>query len=537
MDTTRADALSCYGAPAGITPNLDGLAAEGVRYAAARTVMPLTMPAHASIHTGLYPPRHTVRTNSQAALPASAQTLAEAAAAAGLDTAAFVAAAVLADDFGLDQGFARYDQVERPEVQTGIHYDYRDAKDVADGAISWLGVRDEDAPFFLWVHFFDPHLPLAPPKAFLDQAQGDPYRGEVARMDHAIGRILNKLRERGVYDETLVIAVADHGEAQEDHGESTHGVLVYDAVLRVPLIVRDPGGERAGERSDEIASVADVYPTISEALELDANTDVDGRSLFRRRVPADRGAYFENLHCLYSFGFSHVAGWVDQSGKYIYCSTPEFYELEADPGETYNAIAQNTEAVEHGRERIRALGRRSTLVRSEEDRAAAELADQLRRLGYTGVDGDGQDFDLLAPTTAPSPAAMIQSHRDYLRAAALQQAGRGPEAIPILEGIVNDNPRHHLAWTQLSTAYVKSERFEEAIVAAKRALAAGTDWYGPHENLGVAYDNLQRFEEAVEEYKRVLTFKPGHTAIRERLVLVLQHLERDDEAAEFAAGG
>ncbi len=537
LDTTRADALSCYGAPPGLTPHLDALAAEGVRYARAHTVVPLTMPAHASMLTGLYPPRHTVRTNSRNALPQSAGTLAEAARAHGLETAAFLAAAVLASDFGLDQGFELYDEVPRPELMSDVHYDARDAEDVADAVLEWLARRDRERPFFAWVHFFDPHLPYTAPPEDLAQAGGDPYRAEVARMDRAIGRILDALKAQGLLEETLVIAVADHGEAQEDHGEGTHGMLAYEATLRVPLIVRDPSGWRAGERSSEPVSVVDVCPTLAEALDLSLPADVDGVSLFRRRAPDDRGVYFESLQGLLGFGLSPLLGWADEDGKYLHSSRPELYDLARDPGERANLAAERPEAAARARDRIRAVCSRPPLARGPDDRAGADLVDQLHRLGYTGAGAGEAVIDPLAPSSAPSPADAIGAHRDFLRAVDLHAAGRTAEAIPLLERIVRDNPRNALAWGQLSTCYVKTNRFEDTLPAARRALELGEDWYGPHENLGVAFDNLGRIEDAVREYELVLAQKPGHQQVRDRLVLLLRRLGRGTEADGYARGG
>jgi arylsulfatase A-like enzyme len=538
MDTTRADALSCYGGPPGVTPNLDALARDGVLYLQARTTAPLTMPTHASMLTGLYPIRHTVRSNSAEALPASARTLAEAARDGGLDTAAFVAAVVLASDFGLAQGFDVYDEPEKPAVATEIHYEERSADEVADRAIAWLVGRDPDAPFFLWVHFFDPHQPYDPPADMLAQAGGDPYRAEVARMDRAIGRLIDALERIGALDETLVVAAADHGEALEEHGEGTHGCLVYDGVIRVPLIVRDPAGERAGERSGEIVSTADVYPTIADALGLRAERDVDGRSLFRRRVPPDRGVYFESYYGFFSFGWSHLAGWADARGKTIQSSDPEFYDVHADPGEERDLVDERGDVVAEHRARLDALARKPTLVRTGDDQASQALADQLQALGYAGVGSGGEDpLHPLAESDRPNPRDRIGVHRRYLRAIALNAARQHAEAAEILEEITATDRLHVGAWSELSTSYVKTGRFEDAIRAAGRAFELGSRWYGVHENLGVSYDNLSSYSDAVEQYERVLELRPGHRQIRDRLVALLRHLGREEDAKRYAKGG
>jgi arylsulfatase A-like enzyme len=196
LDTTRHDALSCLGGPPGATPRLDALAAEGVLYTAARTTAPLTLPAHASVLTGLTPPRHTVHTNGYDVVPSSATTLAERARERDFQTAAFIAAVVLADGFGLSQGFELYDQPAPPLVQSTLHYDRRSSKEVADAAVAWIERLDPERPFFAWAHFFDPHLPHEPAPDLAARFGGDSYHAAVATMDREIGRIFDALRRR-----------------------------------------------------------------------------------------------------------------------------------------------------------------------------------------------------------------------------------------------------------------------------------------------------------------------------------------------------
>jgi tetratricopeptide (TPR) repeat protein len=364
-------------------------------------------------------------------------------------------------------------------------------------------------------------------------------------MDRAIGRILDALRAQGLADETLVLAVADHGEAHEEHGEGTHGMLVYEPTLRVPLIVRDPSGWGAGERSDEAASVVDVYPTLAEALGLPVPAGAGGVSLFRRRVPEGRGVYFESLQGMLGYGLSPLVGWADAEGKYLHSSRPELYDVARDPKEEQDLIAERAALAARDAAKIRAVYDRPALARSADDRAGAELIEDLNRLGYAGVGagmgagvGDaGAAFDPLAPNHAPSPADSIGAHRDFLHAVYLRTSGHMAEATPLLEGLVEDNPRNALAWGELSTCYVKSGRFEETLAAARRSLELGEDWYGPHENLGVAYDNLGRREDAVKEYALVLEAKPGYQEVRDRLVVLLRALGRTQEADTCARGG
>ncbi|MCZ6596648.1 MAG: sulfatase-like hydrolase/transferase [Planctomycetota bacterium] len=535
LDTTRHDALSCTGGPPGISPNLDGLAAEGVLYERARTVCPLTMPAHASILTGLYPPRHTVRTNSQLALPESADTLAERASARGVQTGAFVASVVLAHGFGLEQGFDEYDQPTPPLVQQTVHYDRRRAREVADAAIVWLEERDPERPFLMWVHFFDPHLPHQPPQRFLELAKGDTYHAEVAAMDFAIGRILDALRDEGVYDETMIVVVADHGEGRTQHGEDTHGTLVYDSTLHVPMIVRHPDGWRAGERSDEVVSVVDVFPTLVEALELGNPGDVDGQSLFRRQVAEDRGVYFESYYGFLSFGWSPLAGWADARAKYVHGATPELFDTRADPGELRNLYGDAARDTGRYREAIGRLAARKCLERSPDDVAAVRRLQQLQDLGYTGsaAGADGLPHPL-EPTDLPAPQERKKAFQDLMRAQELNVAGRHEDAIRIYRRIVSENPRNHNAWFQLGAALIVVERYGESIEASSRSLDL-YEWHGSRKNLGLAHAHLEHWEQALEHYDRALAIEPNLVEVVDPIILILGKLGRESEAPRYHA--
>ncbi len=533
LDTTRADAVSCYGAPDGVTPNLDALAAEGILYTEARTVAPITMPSHASMLTGLYPPRHTVRANSLNALPASARTLAEDARAAGLETAAFVASIVLADGFGLAQGFDVYKQPDPPPagVVAPGQLRRRGADWVADDAIVWLRKRDNTRPFFAWLHFYDPHVPYNEANPFRSKTGGDGYLAEVASMDHAIGRVFDQLKKAELWDDTMIVVVADHGEGLGEHEEATHTTLVYESTMRVPFIVRYPTGERAGERSNEIVSVVDVYPTVIDGLGLSGNADVDGVSLLGARAPDDRGVYMESYYGFYSFGWSPLAAWADREGKYIHSSAPEFYDVAADPGELQNVIEGR--ALDRYRDGIEGVFRRSVLERDEGDMVAASMVEQLQGLGYTGA-GPGEDPSPspLVPSDRPAPRQRIAAFNRFL--STQEMVGVDPQgSVATLEGLVTENPYNHSAWLQLSAAYMGLERYEESIAAARKALEHGHDWYGPHNNIGIALDRLGRTEEALAELKLAAEHAPGLTQTVSRIVAILKATGRDEEAKRY----
>ncbi len=531
LDTTRADAIGCFGGPAGLTPVLDGLAEEAVAYQNARTVVPLTLPAHASMFTGLYPPRHTIRDNNVVILPPSARTLAERARERGVQTAAFVSAAPLDRVFGLDQGFELYDQPERPFVQATSHAGERRAEDAVARASRFVAGRDPDRPFLLWVHLFDPHAPYEPPAAFKSKAGGNAYRGEVAYMDAMIGRLFDALREADAWENTLVLVVSDHGEALGQHDEFTHGNFCYATTMRAPFLVRDPGGERRGEDSDEVVSVVDVYPTVIDALGLGSPGDVDGESLFRRRVPEDRGVYFESYGGYLSYGWSPLAGWADRAGAYVHSSAPRFFAGN-DEGDAGRALTgAELESMKPYRDAIAAVAARPKLAPAAET-AGEEMLAAMRRLGYAASGDASQELPHpLEQTGLPSPHDRKDELRRTQEALILSNQGRYDEAIPLFRSVVLENPRNMWALDRLGNCYVITNRFAEAIEPLQRLLAIGPPWAGTHYNLGVALYQTGRQDEGLDHFRAAVRTDPGHV---QALFYLAQLLEQRGEKAEAA---
>lgn len=505
-DTTVPEALSCYGKTLGTTPNIDALARDGIVFEHARAVAPFTLPSHASMLTGRYPVRHSVRMNGAMRLPERAETLAERARDAGYQTAAFISAVVLDREFGLDQGFEHYDAPAPPPDPRSRVAARRDGALTADLALEWLAKSDPDRPFLVWLHLFDPHAPCDPPAAFRSQGHGEAYLGAVAYMDHQVGRVLDLLRERGAYDETLVILVADHGEGLGRHGEDTHGPLAFDSTLAVPLVVKPSGDAQRGSRDARIASVVDVFPTLLAGLELGAPGDVDGLSLFERPSP-DRGVYFETYFGFFSYGWSPLAGWADATGKYVHTSAPEFYDLTSDPLETTNVIAERATLAQVYRAKIEELLLRPIDGPEGLGDAFGGKAEQLQMLGYATSSEEllAKIPSPLAPSQDPSPHLSIREHVDFLAAQLLTEQGATQRAIPMLERIVRGNPKHHNAWFLLGLNLSAQQRFTEAIDAfVKTSETRGEDWPGSWLNIAVCFQNLGKVDAAIENYERGL---------------------------------
>jgi choline-sulfatase len=341
LDTVRSDHLGCYGDAAAETPHLDALARQGVRFARASSPVPLTLPSHTTILTGLLPPHHGTRNNGTAPLAAGIPTLATVLAGAGYRTAAFVAAFVLDHRFGLNRGFAVYDdEIERPADVSWLLEAQRPGDQVVDRALGWLAAADP-RPFFLWVHLYDAHAPYNPPSPYRERHPGRPYDGAIAFDDAQVGRLLAALASRGLDDRTVVAIAADHGESLGEHGELTHGLLLYEPVLSVPLLLRAPG--LAARRVDTPVSLVDLAPSLAgllrQPLPPPPGGALDGRdlsaALLAGREPSPSELYAETRYPEV-FGWSPLFALRRRELKYIAAPRPELYDLQRDPHETRN---------------------------------------------------------------------------------------------------------------------------------------------------------------------------------------------------------
>ncbi|HEX6200568.1 MAG TPA: sulfatase, partial [Thermoanaerobaculia bacterium] len=271
IDTLRSDRLPAYGYDGVETPALDALREDSILFERAYAHVPLTLPSHASLLTGLLPPDHGVRDNAGYRLAKEAgTTLAERLGSSGYATGAAVSAFVMRAETGLARGFDHYDDELAAGASATIGEIQRPGGRTLDAALEWIDTLDE-RPFFLFFHIYEPHTPWTPPPE-LAARYGDTYDGDVAAADAVIGRLLAALRERDLYERSTVILLSDHGEGLGDHGEKEHGVLLYREDLQVPLLVKLPGNRRAGSSVAEPVQLVDVAPTVLELAGLEPMT-------------------------------------------------------------------------------------------------------------------------------------------------------------------------------------------------------------------------------------------------------------------------
>lgn len=521
LDTTNTGALDLYGKDRGLTPNLMALAKQSVVYDRAHTVAPITLPAHTSMLTGLYPLRHGVRENGMMKLSQGAETLAERATEAGFESVAFVSASVLLEHYGLDQGFEVYDEPSQATAGGPAKINERNSKLVTDQVLSWLEKRDSERPFFLWVHYFDPHMPYSPAPEYIEKAGGNLYRAEVAAMDHDIGRLLTGLEQQVGYDEMTIAVVADHGEAFHAHGELTHSVLCYESTMRVPFMLRFADGRGAGTRSEDIVSVVDVFPTFLDELGLGAAPGVDGVSLSGAEIEADRGVYLESYSGYLNYGWSPLSGWVDRGGKYLHSSSPEFYDLSKDPTETRNLYSAGGVDTSSYLKAIEELSQRPRLESGGDVELSEEQIRELNALGYAAAGSRTEDLpNPLDVSDLPAPAQQTELYAKSNFAVGLVAAGQYEEAIRRLTEVITANPRDVNALDALGSALIVMERYAEAIDPLERVLARGIDRHTTRALLGIAHEKTGNFDKSLLHFRRAEQMRPGGKGIAEAIARV-----------------
>ena len=553
VDTLRPDALGWVGGR-NATPHIDRLAAGAFRFPAAVAPVPLTLPSHAAVMTGLFPRRLGLRDNGQVLGPGP-PTLAEALKARGYATAAFVSGYPLDSVFGLDRGFDVYDDALAPGGDGELE---RAADATLAAAQGWLATAP--TPRFAWVHFYDPHYPYEPPAAHRRPGPRGAYDGEVAYVDSAVGRLAAAFDTDTGHD-TLVVFAADHGESLGEHGEGTHGFFIYDSTVVVPLFFRWPGHIAAGS-SAAAARLVDVAPTLLDLLGIPAPTDLDGvsvRATLEGSTPVAEPAYIETFQPWQSYGWAPLLAVRHRGLKLIAAPRPELYDVAGDPGETRNLIAERASDAA-------ALTRLLDAARARPAAATAAVDPEARaRLEALGYVSSG------AAITDP-PAEGLRDPKDGNRLRALLTEGdlllRRGEAAPAVtrfDAVLREDPENRFALLRSAAALVKSGalaravprletavRLDPASPDARVALAEALSRSGRHAaavghwmeaarlqprradlwaNLGSALGASGRRKEAVDALARAVELKPGDPRLRVRLGFAEHGAGRLAEAA------
>ncbi len=515
LDTVRADRLPAYGYRGIATPALDAVAREGVRFANAASTVPFTLPAHSSILTGLYPPRHGVRENVGFVLAAEIPTLAERLRAAGYSTAGFVSAFVLDGRWGIGRGFETYvDDFDPKQIESAnLASAQRDGAETVASATAWLDRRPQGKPFLLWLHLYDAHDPYTPPEPFASRYPDRPYEAEIAYLDELVGRFRGALAARSLLDSTALVVTADHGEGLGDHREQYHGFFLYDTTIHVPLLLRLPGGALSGRTVETAVSHVDLVPTFLELAGLEPAAGLDGTSLLPIAAAAfdpRRAVYSESLYPLLHYGWAPLRALRGAGRKLIEAPRPELYLLARDPAETENAIDTDRRAAVDLRRELAAL--RTRLEASPAGAAPpADLDEeslaQLAALGYVAGQG-GVDLDEESALERADPKEKIELHHAIMSAQSALGAGERQAARRTLERVVSEDSGILDAHQMLGSLAADEKRWDDAVASFRQALALDAEHKASLFGLANAYRRLGRGDEALVGFERLLALAP-----------------------------
>jgi arylsulfatase A-like enzyme/Tfp pilus assembly protein PilF len=506
---------------------------------------------------------------------------------AGYQTGAVIGAAVLDSRFGLNQGFdfyydhfdfsrldeANLDQMERP------------GNVVADVALNWLEkdrlekdplAKNSQKKFFLWMHLYDPHFPYNPPEPYSREYAAQPYDGEIAFADEQVGRLVRYLKEKGIYQNTVIVLCGDHGESLGEHGEKTHGVFIYNATMHVPLIIRLPENAAARVVADPV-SLVDLMPTVLGALGLEIPSQVQGRSLLPRlrgaRDPSDQAArnrvlYGESFLPRLHFNWSELRGSENTKYHFIDAPRPELYDLAKDPGEVRNLFTEKKAVAEEMRAKLAGMIRDYSAGKELAEKTGLDpaLMERLKALGYAGFSGGGDPT--ISSRDLPDPKDRVATYELISDAIADGQHGRYresieklksavktepnslpahylqgldyyhlkmfPEAVDELQKTVQLSPDYALAYFNLGMAQAHAGQIDAAIASLQRTLQLDATNFEAAYNLGVAFLQKKQLEPAAAAFRQMVTINPelarGHRALGETL---LYQDKLDDAIAEL----
>jgi len=540
LDTTRADRMGFLGSDRGLTPNLDELAKQGVVFTRAYSHVPLTPPSHATILTGTYPQFNHVD-DFGSRLGPDIPYLPDILHKRGYKTAAFVSSIILdpvqGSASGFDRGFDKYNagfHFRRPGDNRYEAIERR-AEEIVGRAEAWLD-QHPSGPFFLWLHFYDAHDPYDPPEPFKTKYASAPYDGEIAYVDSALGKFFAQLKAKGRYDKTMIAVMADHGEALGEHGETAHGVFLYDETIHVPLVFKMAGGGSAGKRLDRRAVLVDVTPTILQAAGMTIPKEIQGESL----VPAIKGdgaekggdhpAFAETDYPRKAFGWSSLRAL--RTGKYLFVEAPrkELYDQSVDPGATHDVAAASTAVTDTLTSQIDTFrAKTASTEAAAKGPVDPEAQEKLNALGYVASDNDIKVGPGITDTRADpkDKVEIVNLLHDAILAAEDQ---RYQDAIPLLKKVLQQESGIPIAYMQLGSAYTWLKEYEQAVPVLQKAVQMRPDSMMGQYQLGLSLSETGDWAGALPHFEIAAQKSPKWAALHFSLAAAYARLDRREDA-------
>jgi len=556
LDTTRADRMGFLGSKRGLTPNLDEVASKGVVFERTYSHVPLTTASHATLLTGTYSQFNRV---IDFGIPLSPRLpyLPDLLKQNGYHTGAFVGSVIL-DPLdgtapGFDRGFEVYDAGFHLRRRGADRYKTveRRAEDVVDHALGWLSHLNEP-PFFLWIHVYDAHDPYDPPDAYKQKYASDLYDGEIAYVDHALGKLFTELRKHGLFDETLIAVTADHGESLGAHGENTHGVFLYDETLHVPLFIKRPLNHSAGERVSTRVRLVDVAPTLLQEAGIAAPKEMQGESLVELMKPAphtptsgsaktpattdskdvlaDRNAYAETDYPHRAFGWSALRAL--RTGKYLYIQAPdrELYNQTSDPKAAQNLASSSKAVADTLAGQLKDFRDKTSQTIVNLAKPDPEQMQKLAALGYVASDSSAEADD--KNLSGVDPKSKIDVSNSLHDAMFDVEDARYEEAIPLLKKVLVEQPDMPVANMQYGIAQARLKNYAEAIPAFEKATKILPDNSMGRYEFGLALFETGKWAEAAPQFEAAVEKAPRWADAQFSLASVYARIDRVPEALE-----
>ena len=532
-DTLRGDHLACYGNKNIKTPNIDGIAARGTLFENTFSQAPLTLPSHCSLFTSTYPQYNGVRDNGNYRLDPEAVTLAERLKENGYETGAFVSTFVLDSRYGLEQGFDTYDdEMDKPEKRViKFMNTERRADKVTANAIKWLK-KNKDERFFLWVHYYDPHTVYDPPSPYKEEYKDNLYDGEIAYTDEYIGHLLSTLKNLELDKNTLIVFLADHGESLGQHNESGHAVFVYDATLKVPLMISWPGVIPEGKRVSAEVSLIDVMPTILDLVGLKKNKEIQGTSLYKlingKDKPLGKPIYSESLYAHLRYNWSPLQALRIGEWKYIQSTDPELFNVANDPGELKNLATDTPAKSEKMEQKLEKFLEKTSSEDKKDSHVAMDEAtkEKLMSLGYIQGTPDTDGFE-------PVPRDMIAVIEKMNLGDRMANSGMVAEAIKTFQEVLKADPDNMEVYSHLGQCYKELKQYTLAAKCFKKAASFRPDDPMVHDGLGNAYKNMGMINEAYKEFMIAHELDPEDASVINNIGWCFQQKREFDKAMEY----
>lgn len=528
IDTLRADRLPAYGYGSGETPHIDAFRDDAILFRRAYSPSPMTLPSHVSMLTARLPNEHGVRSNAGFTFDSTAHpSVPNVLEGAGYATGAAVSSYVLRGSTGLAGAFQWYEDSITPAPGARFDDYQRSGAITAELGLEWIR-EQRDRPFFFFLHLYEPHVPYEPPEPFRSRF-ADPYDGEIATADAIVGAFLGELKQLGLYDPALIIVTSDHGEGLGDHGEQQHSILLYREAIEVPVLVKLPGGSRAGEVVEHPVQLADLGPTILEVAGIEGLRPTPTARSLGGDLSVERDLYAETLYPRLHFGWSELRSIVRGRLHYIDSPRPELYDMVADPGERNELAAIDRRSAAALRAAL------ASFPRGDDTPSAVdpEVARRLAALGYIGTPQSRATASALA-----NPVDQIELLEDIRRA--FESAhDDSPDAEAALRSLLERNPS--LVDVRIRLAELLNTRGDSGRALEEyRTVMRTAPMPLPEVALGIAAIELRegRLEEAERHAQLAVSSFPGRAhEMLGRVALEREDIEGASREAVLAARG